>query len=138
MSEERDSIDSPFGREQYRRPGGWGYGRGDYPIEERRVVRGQRGGVERRFDLSREGRRRGKHAGKGPRDFRISDERILENVCERLFEDEYVDATHVCVEIRSGEITLRGRIESGWMRDRTEQIAAGVYGVELVRNELRI
>lgn len=78
------------------------------------------------------------YAGRGPRSYRRSDERICEDVCDRLTDDPRVDASDMDVEVRDGEVTLSGRVRSREEKRRAEDVAASVSGVRDVMNTLRV
>ena len=82
--------------------------------------------------------RRGPHRGKGPQGFQRSDERVRELVCEALTDDDDVDATHVEVNVKNGEVMLAGTVEDREMKRRAEDCALRVPGVRDVHNQLRI
>jgi hypothetical protein len=73
----------------------------------------------------------------GPRDYSRSDERILEEVCERLAQHGQIDASDVEVEFQDGEITLRGSVNDRREKRLAEDIAETVFGVRDVQNQLR-
>jgi hypothetical protein len=79
----------------------------------------------------------GPHVGRGPNGYRRSDERILEDVCERLMQHGWIDARHVDVIVSKGEVTLRGTVENKEMKRAAEDVADSVFGVVDVRNELK-
>jgi osmotically-inducible protein OsmY len=81
---------------------------------------------------------RGPHAGKGPKGYKRSDERIREDVCERLTDHHDVDATDIEVTVENGEVTLSGLV--GVRRDKlmAEHVAEGVSGVFDIHNEIRV
>jgi osmotically-inducible protein OsmY len=81
---------------------------------------------------------RGGHRGKGPQGYVRSDERIRELVCEALTEDDLVDATHVDVAVRTGEVTLSGVVGDRAMKRRAEDVVDRVPGVRDVHNQLRL
>jgi hypothetical protein len=81
---------------------------------------------------------RGPHAGRGPRNWRRSDERILEEVSDRLTDDPEVDASEIEVTVAEGEVTLKGKVNDRAARRRAEDIATAVGGVTHVQNDLRI
>jgi hypothetical protein len=60
----------------------------------------------------------GEFTGRGPRGYQRSDERIKEEVCERLTRHGQVDASDVEVRVEAGEVTVQGsvptRARSGW------------------------
>ena len=78
------------------------------------------------------------HRGRGPRGYQRSDERIHEDVCERLTEDRFIDASNVEVTVRSGEVTLSGTVASRGVKRRAEDLAEMASGVTHVQNNLRV
>jgi hypothetical protein len=116
-------------REPYYR---W-YGRGE---EERGVF--DRAGDEEAERRRLGETRRGTYAGRGPRGYRRSDERISEDINDRLTDDWRVDASDVEVTVNNGMITLTGRVGSREEKRRAENIAESVSGVTDVSNQLRV
>jgi osmotically-inducible protein OsmY len=82
--------------------------------------------------------RSGMHRGKGPKSYRRSDDRMLEDLNDRLYDDPYVNATGIETEVRDGEVILSGTVESKQAKRRAEDIAEMVSGVRNVENRLRI
>ena len=76
--------------------------------------------------------------GRGPKDYRRSDERIREDVNDRLGQDYYLDAFEVVVMVENGEVTLTGTVNSRDDKRRAEDIAESVSGVNNVENRLRM
>jgi hypothetical protein len=76
--------------------------------------------------------------GRGPQGYRRSDERIREDACECLMEDDYVDASEIEVEVRDGEVTLSGTVESRDQKRRAESLLEQLSGVSDVHNRLRV
>lgn len=87
----------------------------------------------RRMDEQREYRR-----GRGPKNYRRSDERIKEDVNDRLGDDYYLDASDVEVAVENTEVTLTGTVRSRSDKRRAEDIAEAVSGVTNVENRLRV
>ena len=75
--------------------------------------------------------------GRGPKGYRRSDERINEDVCDRLTYSP-VDASEVEVQVRDGEVTLTGTVRARWEKRQAEDLTASVRGVIDVHNQLRI
>ena len=75
--------------------------------------------------------------GKGPKGYRRSDERIREDINDRLSEG-YLDASEVEVLVVNGEVTLTGTVNSRSDKRRAEDIAEDVNGVTHVENRLRV
>jgi hypothetical protein len=82
--------------------------------------------------------RRGPFAGRGPRGYARSDERIREDVSERLEEHGDVDASDITVEVSDREVTLEGTVEDRRTKRLAEDVAESVRGVADVHNRLRV
>ena len=82
--------------------------------------------------------RQGQHRGRGPRNYRRSDERIKEDINDRLTDHNYLDASDIDVEVNNGEVTLTGTVDSRYAKRMAEDIAEEVSGVSNVENRLRI
>jgi osmotically-inducible protein OsmY len=82
--------------------------------------------------------RRGSHRGRGPRGYTRSDERIRDDVNDRLTDDPYVDASDIEVAVSGREVTLTGTVDSRLARRRAEDIAESISGVTHVQNNLRV
>lgn len=80
----------------------------------------------------------GPHAGRGPRGYTRSDERIREDVCDRLCEHGFIDASDVEVRVTGGEVTLQGSVRGRQEKRLAEDVAEQVGGVRQVHNELRV
>lgn len=76
--------------------------------------------------------------GTGPKGYQRSDERVREDVNDRLTDDDDLDATHIDVSVRACEVTLSGTVEDREDKRRAEDIAHSVSGVKNVQNNLRI
>lgn len=83
-------------------------------------------------------RRMDQHRGKGPRGYTRSDDRIKEDVNDRLTDDWAVDASDIEVDVENCEVTLTGEVTSREMKRRAEDVAEAVSGVKHVQNNLRI
>ncbi|WP_276372581.1 BON domain-containing protein [Chryseolinea sp. H1M3-3] len=80
----------------------------------------------------------GLHKGKGPRGYSRSDERIKEDINDRLSDDVFVDATDIEVSVNQGEVILTGSVNDRSSKRRAEDIADGVSGVKNVENRIRV
>lgn len=81
---------------------------------------------------------RGGFAGRGPKGYTRTDERIREDVCESLSQDDDVDASEIEVKVSAGEVTLTGTVLTRSMKRQAEDIAEGVAGVRDVNNDLKV
>lgn len=82
--------------------------------------------------------RQGPHAGRGPRGYQRSNERIMEEACERLTRHGAIDARGIRVEVDNGEVTLTGTVSSRYEKRLAEDILDSISGVKDVHNQLRI
>ncbi|HEX2136297.1 MAG TPA: BON domain-containing protein [Microvirga sp.] len=152
-----DEPDQGYGRERGR--GGWGE-RFDEPDQgygrERGgpwEARGGRGVRERAGDALaspfRDDRARGQehwrqggeaasHRGRGPKGYQRSDDRIREDVSDRLTDDPHVDASEIEITVAAGEVTLSGTVNSRFEKRHAEDVAESVPGVRHVQNNLRV
>jgi hypothetical protein len=80
----------------------------------------------------------GMYYGRGPSGYIRSDERIREDVCDRLTDDPHVDASAIDVAVESGIVTLQGQVSDRQMKHRAEDCAEHVSGVKDVENRLRV
>jgi len=140
-----DDRDDRGYRDDYeaRNHGGWGYG--------------SRGGRRHRRDNDRgffdkaddevsswfgdedaERRRERDHRGKGPSNYKRSDERLMEDACERLTHEPRVDARQIKVTAKNNEIALDGHVSSRFQKREAEDCVHEISGVKHVQNNLRI
>ncbi|HEX2555913.1 MAG TPA: CBS domain-containing protein [Microvirga sp.] len=82
--------------------------------------------------------RRGEHHGRGPKGYQRSDERIREDINERLTDDALIDASEIEVAVQGREATLTGTVRTRTEKRRAEDIAESVPGVAHVQNNLRV
>jgi osmotically-inducible protein OsmY len=82
-------------------------------------------------------RQRG-HYGKGPKGYTRSDDRIREDVNDKLTDDWHVDASNIEVQVSNGEVTLTGTVNSREEKRHAEDLAEQCSGVKHVQNNLRL
>lgn len=75
--------------------------------------------------------------GKGPKGYNRSDERIREDICERLM-DAWMNAEDVEVRVKDGLVTLVGSVRTRDEKHAMENLAADVLGVKDVTNSLLV
>lgn len=80
----------------------------------------------------------GRYTGKGPRSYQRSDDRILEDMNDRLYDDPYLDASDIEVSVSNGEIILTGTVEDRAEKRRAEDLGESVSGAKNVENRLRV
>jgi osmotically-inducible protein OsmY len=89
-------------------------------------------------DQAEQRRRMDHYRGRGPKGYTRSDDRIREDVSDRLTEDPHIDASDVEVSVNSGGVTLTGAVISRFAKRHAEDIAESVSGVRHVQNNIRI
>jgi Flp pilus assembly secretin CpaC len=67
-----------------------------------------------------------------------SDERIREDVNDRLTDYAYIDASDIEVTVNNGEVVLSGTVDSRYDKRLAESIAEDVTGVRNVENHIRV
>jgi osmotically-inducible protein OsmY len=143
----RDMRESGFGFGGTDRGfGGGGYGGYGYPERGMGMgyapERGMRDYRERSMDR-REGGFFGPGSGmfdrrgRAPRGYQRSDERIKEDLCDRLMHS-WIDAENVEIEVKNGEIVLSGSVENRHEKRMIEDMAEDVLGVKDVQNRIRV
>lgn len=76
--------------------------------------------------------------GRGPRGYTRSDDRIQEDVNDRLTDDWSLDASDIEVSVGNGEVTLSGHVSNRSDKRHAEDLADSVSGVRHVQNNLRV
>jgi osmotically-inducible protein OsmY len=117
---------SPYGGEygSFRRTQGFGQ------------TSGESGYSEGQFSVS--GRTRGRYTGRGPKGYTRSDDRIKEDVSDRLEQHGEIDAWEIVVMVQNGEVTLEGTVPDRRTKRLAEDVAEESPGVKQVNNRLRI
>lgn len=77
-------------------------------------------------------------AGRGPRNYTRSDERIAEDINEELTRHPGIDATDVEVQVHDGRVTLTGTVDNRDAKWMAEDAAYACSGVNDVDNQLRV
>jgi BON domain-containing protein len=81
---------------------------------------------------------RGRFAGRGPKNWQRSDDRIREDINERLTDHPEIDASEIEVQVKGGEVTLTGIVDERHTKRLAEDVAENVTGVREVHNQLRV
>lgn len=92
--------------------------------------------AERRREMDQ--RRSGDYRGRGPKGYRRSDERISDDVNDRLTDYSYLDASNIEVSVDGGNVVLTGTVDGRYEKRLAEDLAEGVSGVRNVENRLRV
>jgi osmotically-inducible protein OsmY len=75
---------------------------------------------------------------KGPKGYTRSDQRLMEEICDRLVQQVDIDPSDIEVKVIQGVVELEGSVESRSTRHRVEDIVDSVWGVKDIRNNLRV
>ena len=78
------------------------------------------------------------HRGRGPKNYTRSDDRIREDINDRLTDYDYIDASDIDVAVQSGEVVLAGFVETRYEKRLAEDVAESVSGVRNVENRIRV
>jgi osmotically-inducible protein OsmY len=141
-------ADNPFNaqersRQEWNRTLGAGnYGRSNYAQpsygQERYGRREEEGWGEQIRQAGQQVVRSVKRVFRGPKGYKRSDERIREDVNDRLAQQFDFDPSDVEVQVSAGEVTLTGTVQSRHEKFIAEEIADDVGGVNEVHNQLRV
>lgn len=110
-------------------------GRYDQDYSTRRALEDREIGVNANSPSNYEA---GQHAGKGPKGYRRSDDRLKEDVCEALARHSEIDASEVEVDVVEGVVTLSGTVESRQTKRMAEDLVDGLVGITEIKNDLRV
>ena len=77
-------------------------------------------------------------AGRGPKGYVRLNNRINEDVCDRLADAPDIDASDIEVSVKNDEVTLSGIVDDRYDKRRAEHLAESVSGVRDVHNHLRV
>jgi len=80
----------------------------------------------------------GPYTGYGPQGRIPSDQRIEDEVIDRMTMHGHLDARNIQVKVQNREVTLSGNVDSRQAKRLAEDIADSVPGVVDVHNELKI
>ena len=94
-------------------------------------ARRERGGYWRQYERS-------PYAGRGPKGYQRSDDRVREEICDCMTDDPMLDASEISVAVSKGEVMLSGTVPSREQKRRAEDVAERISGVKDVTNQLRI
>lgn len=155
--EQRESGTRDFNSRDYRRDNGYGtsgyedtdqqftnYGDGEYDYSSPGDAHNMRdSGRFLPWTDREEGNMRGGRTGrsalfKSPKGYTRSDERIKEDVCDRIGRLGAVDPSDVEVNVKDGEVTLTGTISQRSWKHLIEDTVDDIAGVKEIHNQLRV
>jgi hypothetical protein len=152
-SGESDWRRADFRRQQHGVNEGNDYNRNDYnrsdwrgqwrdPSLDSGRYQPQRGGYSWEHDSPNEGSHhptlRERIFGRGPKNYSRSDDRIREDIHERLHAHPYVDSREVTVDVKDGIVNLSGTVTGRQDKHDVENIVDAVFGVKDIHNNIRV
>ena len=78
------------------------------------------------------------HRGKGPRNYKRSDDRLKEIVCDVFCDNPDLDASNIDVDVKNSEVILSGEVHDRTAKRLAEDLAEGVTGVSNVQNRIHV
>ena len=76
--------------------------------------------------------------GKGPKGYVRSDERLKEDISEKLLRDHAIDASDITVEAKNGAVTLTGSVDNRRLKHYVEDLVEDCTGVRDIDNRLTV
>lgn len=74
----------------------------------------------------------------GPKGYQRSDERLREDISERLMEARYIDSSDVTVEVSGAKVVLDGTVPERRMKHAIEDLVDACPGVQDIDNRIRV
>jgi hypothetical protein len=78
------------------------------------------------------------HYPPGPKGYQRSDERLREDISERLMEARYIDSSDVTVEVSGAKVVLEGTVPERRMKHAIEDLVDACPGVQDIENRIRV
>ena len=98
---------------------------------------GQQYGQGQPYDRSY-GQSGGRRFTSGPKGYQRSDERLKEDISERLMESHYIDSSDVSIDVRGAKVVLDGTVPSRHMKHAIEDLVDACPGVQDIDNRVRV
>jgi len=74
----------------------------------------------------------------GPKGYQRSDERLREDISERLMQAQHIDSSDVTVEVSGAKVVLEGTVPERWMKHAIEDLVDACPGVQDIDNRIRV
>jgi osmotically-inducible protein OsmY len=138
-----------YGQGQYGQGMQGGYGQGQYGqgMPQGQYGLGQYGlgmqggygqGQYGQYGLGQYGLGRGRFTGRGPRGYKRSNERLTEEINEKLTQHPDINAEEIEIKVQNGEVTLTGVVDDRQTKRMVEDIVEEISGVNELHNQLRV
>jgi len=80
----------------------------------------------------------GERVATGPKNWQRSDERLHDEICTMLADDDWVDASDLEVVVHHREVNISGTVKDRRQRERAIDIAEAARGVVEVMSRIRV
>lgn len=80
----------------------------------------------------------GQRGKRGPKNFQRNDERLSDDLHEKLDRHPEIDAREIEIEVHNGEVTLKGTVNNRRDKRLAEDICEDCFGVKNVHNMIRV
>jgi hypothetical protein len=80
----------------------------------------------------------GRHRGKAPKNYKRSDEKISEDICDVLTDDPHVDASEIEFEVTNGDVKVSGTVADRYQKRKVEDLIEEIRGVSNIENNIRV
>ncbi|MGH8268531.1 MAG: BON domain-containing protein [Steroidobacteraceae bacterium] len=74
----------------------------------------------------------------GPKGYQRSDERLREDISERLMQAQYIDSSDVTVQVSGAKVVLEGTVPERRMKHAIEDLVDACPGVQDIDNRIRV
>jgi osmotically-inducible protein OsmY len=74
----------------------------------------------------------------GPNGYQRTDERLREDISERLMQAREIDSSDVTVEVKGAKVLLEGTVPERHMKHAIEDLADACPGVQDIENRIRV
>ncbi len=74
----------------------------------------------------------------GPKGYQRSDERLKEDISERLMESHHIDSSDVSIDVHGAKVVLDGTVPSRHMKHAIEDLVDACPGVQDIDNRVRV
>jgi hypothetical protein len=75
---------------------------------------------------------------RGPKGWQRTDDRLKDDICERLYHTLHIDSSEVTVEVKDGKVMLDGTVPQRGMKHALEDLIDSLPGVHDIDNRVRV
>nr|WP_315591866.1 BON domain-containing protein [uncultured Cupriavidus sp.] len=74
----------------------------------------------------------------GPKNYARADDRIRDDLCDRLAMNDALEVSEITVDVEQGIVKLGGTVGDRYTKRQIEEIAANTFGVDDVENDIHV